>query len=103
MLMLGPSEFYETMGQKNHSKLLLLSFNSKLSHFDKNLNFHLNINHKWFSPTWRKPIRFDLWRSPRTFKATVHSISECSRCRFGWRTFYTGERGKFENIHSKQN
>jgi hypothetical protein len=29
-----------------------LSFNSKLSNFDKNLN----LNHKWLSPTWRKPI-----------------------------------------------
>jgi hypothetical protein len=31
-----------------------LLFNSKLSHFDKNLN----LNYKWLSPTWRKPIWF---------------------------------------------
>jgi hypothetical protein len=31
-----------------------LSFNSKLSHFDKNVNLNLNLNHKWLSPTWRR-------------------------------------------------
>jgi hypothetical protein len=39
----GPSDFQ----QKHHSRLFLLSLNSKLSHFDKNVNF---------SPTWRKSI-----------------------------------------------
>jgi hypothetical protein len=34
--------------KKNHSCHLS---NSKLSHFDKNLNFNLNLNHKWLSPT----------------------------------------------------
>jgi hypothetical protein len=34
----------------------LLSFNSKLSHFDKNINLNLTLNHKCFSPTWGKPI-----------------------------------------------
>jgi hypothetical protein len=29
----------------------LLSFNSKLSHFDKNLNLDLNLNQKWLLPT----------------------------------------------------
>jgi hypothetical protein len=33
-----------------------VSFNSKLSHFDKNINLNLNLNHKCLSPTWRKPI-----------------------------------------------
>jgi hypothetical protein len=33
-----------------------LSFNSKLSHFDKIINFNLNLNYKGLSPTWRKPI-----------------------------------------------
>jgi hypothetical protein len=28
----GAAEFYEKMGKKNHSRLFLLSFNSKLSH-----------------------------------------------------------------------
>jgi hypothetical protein len=45
-----------------HSRLFLLPFNSKLSHFDKNLN----LNHKWFSPTYG----FVLWRSPWTFRAS---------------------------------
>jgi hypothetical protein len=34
----------------------LLSFNSKLSHVDRNINLNLNLNHKCLSPTWRKPI-----------------------------------------------
>jgi hypothetical protein len=50
-------EFNEKMGKNIHSRLFLLSFNSKLSHFDKNLN----LNHKWFSPTWRKPIPMALF------------------------------------------
>jgi hypothetical protein len=29
-------------------------FNSKLSHFDKNINFNFNLNHKYLSPNWRK-------------------------------------------------
>jgi hypothetical protein len=33
-----------------------LSFNSKLSHFDKNINLNLNLNYKGLSPTWRKSI-----------------------------------------------
>jgi hypothetical protein len=33
------SEFYRKNGSKeNHSRLFLLAFNSKLGHFDKNLN-----------------------------------------------------------------
>jgi hypothetical protein len=36
----------------------MLSFNSKLRYFDKNLNLGLNLNHKWLSPTWRKSIWF---------------------------------------------
>jgi hypothetical protein len=45
----------------------LLSFNSKLSHFDKNLNLNLNLNHKWLSPGENR-YGFDLWRSPCTFR-----------------------------------
>jgi hypothetical protein len=37
---LAATEFY---GKINHSRLFLLSFNSKLSHFDKNLNLNLNF------------------------------------------------------------
>jgi hypothetical protein len=44
-----------------------LSFNSKLSHFDKNLNLNLNLNHKWLSPGENR-YGFDLWRSPCTFR-----------------------------------
>jgi hypothetical protein len=39
-------------------EFFLLSFNSKLSHFDKNINLNLNLNHKRLSPTCRKPIWF---------------------------------------------
>jgi hypothetical protein len=53
------------MGQKNHSRLLLLSLNSKLSHFDKNINLNLNLNHKCLSPTWRKPIWFLIYGKAR--------------------------------------
>jgi hypothetical protein len=36
--------------KKNHSRLFSCHLsNSKLSHFDLNLN--LNLNHKWLSPT----------------------------------------------------
>jgi hypothetical protein len=34
----------------------LLSFNSKLSHFDKNINLNLSLNHKCLPPTWKKTI-----------------------------------------------
>jgi hypothetical protein len=54
---LGATEFYEKTSQKKN-QTFLLSFNSKLSHFDKNLNLNLNLNHKWLSPIWRKPIWF---------------------------------------------
>jgi hypothetical protein len=37
-----PLNFVKKMGQKSHGRLFLLSFSSKLSHFNKNLNF----NHK---------------------------------------------------------
>jgi hypothetical protein len=40
-----PLNFMKKVGQKNQSRLFLLSFNSKLSHFDKNVNFNLNLNH----------------------------------------------------------
>jgi hypothetical protein len=53
----------------------LLSFNSKLSHFDKNLNLNLNLNHKWLSPTWRNRYGFDLWRSLWTFRASTASLA----------------------------
>jgi hypothetical protein len=39
---------------KKWVKKTFFCFNSKLNHFDINLN--LNLNHKWVSPTWRKPI-----------------------------------------------
>jgi hypothetical protein len=56
---LGATEFYEKMDQKkNPSRLYLLSFNSKLRHFDKSINFNLNLKHKCLSPTGRKPIWF---------------------------------------------
>jgi hypothetical protein len=53
-----PLNFMEKWVKKNHSRLFLLSFHSKLSHFDKNINLNLNFNHKYLSPTWRKPIWF---------------------------------------------
>jgi hypothetical protein len=40
-----PLNFMKKMGQKIRVDFFLLSFNSKLSHFDKNLNFNLNLNH----------------------------------------------------------
>jgi hypothetical protein len=49
---------FSKKSKRNYSGLFLLLFNSKLSHFDKNLNLNLNLIHKWFLPTWRKPIRF---------------------------------------------
>jgi hypothetical protein len=50
---LGATEFFEKLGKKIVIDFLL-SFHSKLSHFDKNLN----LNYKWLSPTWRKPSGF---------------------------------------------
>jgi hypothetical protein len=51
--------------KKNHSRLFLLSFNSKLSHFDKNINLNLSLDHKCLSPTWRKPIWFLIYGEAR--------------------------------------
>jgi hypothetical protein len=51
------TEFYDKMGQKNDGKTFFV-VSSKLSHFDKNFNLNLNLNHKWVTPTWRKPIWF---------------------------------------------
>jgi hypothetical protein len=57
LVTLGATQFYGKMGQKYFIvDFLLLSFNSKLSHFDKNINLNLNLNHTCLSPTWRKPI-----------------------------------------------
>jgi hypothetical protein len=53
---LRASEFYEKNRSKKFMVNFLLSFNRKLSYFDKNLNPNLNLNQKWLSPTWRKPI-----------------------------------------------
>jgi hypothetical protein len=50
---LAATKFY---GKINHSRLFLLSFNSKLSHFDQNINLNLILNQKCLSPTWRKSI-----------------------------------------------
>jgi hypothetical protein len=47
-------EFNKKWVKNIHSRLFLLSFNSKLSHFDKNLN----LNHKWFSSTVNEMIAF---------------------------------------------
>jgi hypothetical protein len=49
-----PLNFVKKMDQKSHGRLFLLSFSSKLGYFNKNLN----LNHKWLSLTWRKPIWF---------------------------------------------
>jgi hypothetical protein len=66
---LAATKFY---GKIYHSRLFLLSFNSKLSHFDKNLNLNLNLNQKWLLPTWRKPICTNLCKrctaSSRAFR-----------------------------------
>jgi hypothetical protein len=51
--------FWKNGSKINDSRLFLLSFNSKLSHFEhhiENINLNLNLNHKCLSPTWRKPI-----------------------------------------------
>jgi hypothetical protein len=62
---LGATEFDEKMGQKNHSSLFVLSFNSKLSQFDNNINLNLNLNYKCLSPPWRKPIWFLIFGEAR--------------------------------------
>jgi hypothetical protein len=51
----------------------MLSFNSKLSHFDKNLYLNLKINHK-SQTSGEKRYGFDLWRSPWTFKASTANL-----------------------------
>jgi hypothetical protein len=43
---------------KQNHRFFLFSFNSKLSHFDKDLDLNLNLHHKWFSSIWR--YDFDL-------------------------------------------
>jgi hypothetical protein len=50
---LGTTKFYEKMCQKKITDFLL-SFNSKSSHFDKNLSLNLNLKSQMLSPTWRK-------------------------------------------------
>jgi hypothetical protein len=50
---LDATEFYEKMGKKNHSRL----FCCHLIQNEVTLK-NLNLNHKWLSPTWRKPIWF---------------------------------------------
>jgi hypothetical protein len=71
---LGVTKLYEKMGQKNHSRLCLLSFNSKLSHFDININLNLNLNHKCLSPTWRKPIRLVIYGEAREHSELAREI-----------------------------
>jgi hypothetical protein len=44
--------------QKNHRLFCCQTFNSKLSHFDKNLNLKLNLNHK---PKENRYDFDDLW------------------------------------------
>jgi hypothetical protein len=56
-----PLNFMKKWVKKNHSRFFLLSFNSKLSHFDKNINLNVNLNHKCLSPAWRKSIWFLLY------------------------------------------
>jgi hypothetical protein len=46
----------------NHSRLFLLSFNSKLSHFDKNINL------------WRKLIWFLIYSEPRGYSELARQI-----------------------------
>jgi hypothetical protein len=58
------------MGQKNQSRLFLLSFNSKLSHFDKNLNFNLNLNHTNLKKT---DVVLIYRRGPSTFRRQIYS------------------------------
>jgi hypothetical protein len=55
----GPQSFSKNVYEKMCKKIIedfLLSFDSKLSHL--NLNLNLNLDHKWLSPTWKKPIWF---------------------------------------------
>jgi hypothetical protein len=65
-----------------------LSFNSKLSHFDKNLN----LNYKWLSSTWEKPIWFCFMGSKDTFQCTT-------LCKRDYGRFEIDKRdlGKIEN------
>jgi hypothetical protein len=48
--------FMEKRVKKNHSRLFLFSFDSKLSQFNKNLNLNLNLNHKWAFTNLEKPM-----------------------------------------------
>jgi hypothetical protein len=53
-----PLNFMKKFSKKIIVDFFWLSFNSKLSHSDKNIDLNLNLNHKCLSPTWTKPIWF---------------------------------------------
>jgi hypothetical protein len=45
---LRATEFYEKMGQKEHRSLFFLTFNSKFSHFDMNINLNIPVSGRFF-------------------------------------------------------
>jgi hypothetical protein len=64
----GSPEFDENIGEKKIIVGFLLSFNSKLNHFDRNLN----LNRKWLAGENR--YGFDLFRSPWTFRPSTANL-----------------------------